>query len=132
MLKRAFLCLALLLAPAAALAQSSKLSNLTAGGAITGTDLFYDVQTVGVGGVKVTSTQLLNFITGTPNTFSAIQTFSATNGIVYSGAATGTQVAGLGLDASNNVIKSAAACGAGGGGITTVTNSDGTITVTSP
>ena len=109
MLKRVFLCFALLLAPAAALAQSSKLSNLTAGGAITATDLFYDVQTVGVGGVKVTGTQLLNFITGTPNTFSAIQTFSATNGIVYSGAATGTQVACLGLDASNNVIKSAAA-----------------------
>ena len=116
MLKRAFLCLALLLAPAAALAQSSKLSNLTAGGAITGTDLFYDVQTVGVGGVKVTGTQLLGFVTGTPNTFSAIQTFSATNGIVYSGAAVGTQVACLGLDASNNVVKNAAACGSGGGG----------------
>src|SRR6516165_9872863 len=50
------------------------------------------------------------------NTWSAIQTFSATNGIVYSGAAVGTQVACLGLDASNNIIKSAAACGSGGGG----------------
>jgi hypothetical protein len=129
MLKRAFLCLALLLAPAAALAQSSKLSNLTAGGAITGTDLFYDVQTVGVGGVKVTGTQLLGFVTGTPNTFSAIQTFSATNGIVYSGAAVGTQVACLGLDASNNVVKNAAACGSGGGAVTSVSNADGTLTI---
>jgi hypothetical protein len=53
---------------------------------------------------------------GHANTWSGIQTFSAANGIVYSGAATGTQVACLGLDASNNVIKSAAACGSGGGG----------------
>ena len=37
--------------------------------------------------------------TNLAQTFSAIQTFSATNGIVYSGAATGTQVACLGLDA---------------------------------
>ena len=70
--------------------------------------------------------------TNLAQTFSAVQTFSAANGIVYSGAAVGTQVACLGLDASNNVVKNAAACGAGGGGITTVTNSDGTITVTSP
>jgi hypothetical protein len=49
-------------------------------------------------------------------TWTAAQTFSVANGIVYSGATTGTQVACLGLDASNNVIKSAAACGSGGGG----------------
>jgi hypothetical protein len=53
---------------------------------------------------------------GHANTWTAIQTFSVANGIVYSGATTGTQVACLGLDASNNVIKSAAACGSGGGG----------------
>jgi hypothetical protein len=53
---------------------------------------------------------------GHANTWTGIQTFSTANGIVYSGATTGTQVACLGLDASNNVIKSAAACGSGGGG----------------
>jgi hypothetical protein len=276
MLKRAFLALALALAPLPAFAQSSKLSLLSAGVAITGTDLFYDVQTAGTGGVKITAAQLLTYMqagvlnvgttavtggssgqcltissgllgsaacgsggapgaptsslqynnasafggisgassNGTTVTFSnsdllllgsstgattftsanagasnftltipantgtiaetnlaqtfsaaqtfnsgnlvlagatsgtttliptaaasgtatfpantgtvaelnlaqtwpAIQTFSVANGIVYSGATTGTQVACLGLDASNNVIKSAAACGSGGGG----------------
>src|SRR6516164_1151209 len=62
-------------------------------------------------------------------TFSAVQTFSASNGIVYSGAAIGTQVACLGLDASNNIVKNAAACGTGAGGVTSVTNSDGTLTI---
>jgi hypothetical protein len=92
------------------------------------------VQTVGVGGVKVTGTQLLGFVTGTPNTFSAIQTFNAANGIVFPGAALGTQVACLGLDASNNVIKSAAACGSGGGGgtVTSVSAGCGTSSGGSP
>ncbi len=42
-------------------AQSSTLGNLPAGGAVAGTDLFYDVQVVGVGGVKITATQLATF-----------------------------------------------------------------------
>src|SRR6516165_531270 len=66
------------------------------------------------------------------NTWSAIQTFSATNGIVYSGAAVGTQVACLGLDASNNIIKSAAACGSGGGGGTVTSVAAGCGTTASP
>ena len=45
--------------------------------------------------------------------FSAVQTFSASNGIVYSGATVGTQVACIGLDGSNNLVKNAAACGLG-------------------
>jgi hypothetical protein len=41
-------------------------------------------------------------------------TFS--NTILYPAASTGTQVSCLGLDASNNVVKNAAACGSGGAG----------------
>ena len=46
----------------AAYAASSTLSALTTGAAVSSTDLFYDVQTPGVGGVKVTATQLLTYI----------------------------------------------------------------------
>ena len=46
----------------AAYAASTTLSNLSAGSAISGTDLFYDVQTAGTGGVKVTAAQLLTYI----------------------------------------------------------------------
>jgi hypothetical protein len=46
----------------AAYAASTTLSNLSAGAAVSGTDLFYDVQTVGSGGVKVTAAQLLTYI----------------------------------------------------------------------
>lgn len=42
----------------AAYAASSTLGNLSSGSAISATDLFYDVQSVGTGGVKVTGTQL--------------------------------------------------------------------------
>ncbi len=45
-----------------AFAASSTLSNLSAGGAVSGTDIFYDVQTSGTGGVKVTGTQLQTFM----------------------------------------------------------------------
>lgn len=51
-----------------AYAASSTLSGLSAGGAISDTDLFYDVQTVGVGGVKVTGAQLKTYLGTTVNT----------------------------------------------------------------
>lgn len=47
-----------------AFGQGSSLSNLPSGGPISATDLFYDVQTPGVGGVKVTAGQLKSFIGG--------------------------------------------------------------------
>ena len=49
-------------AVAAAWAASTKLSSLSSGGAIAGTDLFYDVQTAGTGGVQVTATQVATYI----------------------------------------------------------------------
>ena len=51
---------------------------------------------------------------GHANTWTAVQTFSS--GLVFSGLSTGTQTKCLGLDASNSVVFSNAACGAGGGG----------------
>jgi hypothetical protein len=61
MIRRLLLLLALLCTAQQANAQSSTLGNLPSGGAIAGTDLFYDVQTIGVGGVKVTAAQLATF-----------------------------------------------------------------------
>jgi hypothetical protein len=46
----------------AAWAANTALSALTAAGAISGTNLFYVVQTAGVGGVKATATQIATFI----------------------------------------------------------------------
>jgi len=62
--------------------------------------------------------------------FSAVQTFSASNGIVYSGATVGTQVACIGLDGSNNLVKNAAACGLGT--VTSVSAGCGTSSGGSP
>src|SRR6516165_4418389 len=121
------------------------INTLSAGAALTGTELLPMFQTANPA-VTTTPNALKTFVTATgvvtsitnsdgtltisptsgaavaslalghANTWTGIQTFSTANGIVYSGATTGTQVACLGLDASNNVIKSAAACGSGGGG----------------
>ena len=41
------------------------ISGLSAGAAVSGTDLFPDVQTVGVGPVKVTGTQIATFVGNT-------------------------------------------------------------------
>lgn len=46
----------------AAWAANTALSALTAAGAISGTNLFYVVQTAGVGGVKATATQIATFM----------------------------------------------------------------------
>src|SRR6516225_9681987 len=123
----------------------STIDLLTAGAALTGTEKLPMFQTANPA-VTTTPNALKTFVTATgvvtsitnsdgtltispaagpavaslalghANTWTGIQTFSTANGLVYSGATTGTQVACLGLDASNNIIKSAAACGSGGGG----------------
>lgn len=56
----------------AAYAASSTLGNLTTGGAVSATDLFYDVQTVGTGGVKVTASQLLTYIAAHVGTVTSV------------------------------------------------------------
>jgi len=65
------------------------------------------------GAVQFNSSGSFGGITGVTTNGTNL-TISST--LIYSGAAVGTQVACLGLDASNNVVKNAAACGAGGGG----------------
>jgi hypothetical protein len=63
MLKRTLvglLCLALSLSVANA--ASSTLSNLSAGNPVSSGDLFYDVQSAGSGGVKVTAAQLAAYL----------------------------------------------------------------------
>jgi len=44
----------------------TKISNLTAGGAVSGTDLFPNVQTAGVGPVKTTAAQLATYMWASP------------------------------------------------------------------
>jgi hypothetical protein len=92
----------------------SLINALSAGAALGGTEQIPMFQTSNPA-VTTTPNAVKTFFTGATNTWSAVNTFSASNGIVYSGAAVGTQVACLGLDASNNVVKNAAACGSGGG-----------------
>jgi hypothetical protein len=53
---------ALLISITLAWAANTSLSNLTAAGSVSGTDLFYDVQTAGVGGVKATISQLATYL----------------------------------------------------------------------
>ena len=107
----AFFLSLLLTSPAWA---DSTINALSAGAALGGTEQIPMFQTSNPA-VTTTPNAVKTFLTGATNTWSAVNTFSASNGIVYSGAAVGTQVACLGLDASNNVVKNAAACGSGGG-----------------
>ena len=46
---------------------NKSISQLTAGSAVAGTDLFPDVQTAGVGPVKITATQLSTFFWASPS-----------------------------------------------------------------
>ena len=50
---------------------------------------------------------------------------------VLSGLSTGTQVSCLGLNSGNSIVLATGACGSGGGGaVSSVSNSDGTLTIT--
>jgi hypothetical protein len=62
------------------------------------------------------------------NNWTVAQTFSS--GLTFSGLTTGTQVSCLGLNASNQVVLAAAACGSGTGAVTSVSNADGSLTIT--
>jgi hypothetical protein len=67
-----------------------------------------------------------------PNSFSATQTFTAltaSSTITLTGLAAGTQVSCLGLNASNQIVLLASACGSGAGAVSSVSNADGTLTI---
>src|SRR6516164_6104684 len=106
-------------------------NDLSLAGATSGNTL---LNATAVAGAGTTATFPAN--TGTvaelnlAQTWSAVQTFSASNGIVYSGATVGTQVACIGLDGSNNLVKNAAACGLGT--VTSVSAGCGTSSGGSP
>lgn len=87
----------------AAYAASSTLGNLSSGSAISDTDLFYDVQSVGTGGVKVTGLQLKTYIGMTINTG-----VGATGGTCYPGSTctiAATLAQGSALTASGSVAS---------------------------
>lgn len=92
MFKPLAVALSLLFGIAPASAAGLSLSALSAGSAISGSNLFYAVQTVGVGGVKVTATQIGTYIssviTGQANSWTAAQTFTNSD-ILMLGSSTG-------------------------------------------
>lgn len=67
---------ALGLASVSAWAQSS-LSSLATGSSVSATDLFYDVQTPGVGGVKVSADQIRSFINSSNNIWPSANVFGS-------------------------------------------------------
>ena len=117
----------------------NSLSGLVSGGTISGTDLFYDVQTGGSGGVKVTANQILAFINSqfsgdcTASPF-GILTCKKTNGTNFGTFATQNAPTGstqcLQANASGTVSGTGAACGGGGGSgtVTSVAAGCGTTT----
>lgn len=74
---------------------NTRISDLAAGTAVSGTDLFPDVQTVGVGPVKVTAAQIKTYTSAsptlvTPNIGVATGTSLDVSGVLESGANGGT------------------------------------------
>lgn len=82
----------------AAWAANTALSALSAGASVGSTDLFYDVQTPGVGGVKVTAAQIKTFIGGA-------QSVSGSCGVNAS-PTSGAVIVGGNVTARNNVATS--------------------------
>ena len=78
---------------------NTRISSLAAGAAVTGTDLFPVVQTVGVGPVKITATQLKTWTSASPTLVTPVL-----------GVATGTSIALSGAALAGNVF---AATGSG-------------------
>ena len=120
-------------------AANTKLSSLGAGAAMADADLFYDVQSAGAGGVKLTGTQVWTWIQGhlvspgaiggTTPAAGSFTTLSATGNLTTNVTGGGTQC----LHANNTgvVTGTSSDCGAGGGGVSSVTcNSGNTITTT--
>jgi len=71
---------------------NKSISQLTAGAAVSGTDLFPDVQTVGVGPVKVTATQLATFFWYQPTLVAPILGAATATSINIGGATLGSNV----------------------------------------
>lgn len=111
----------------AAFAANTKLSSLSAGAAASDTDLIYDVQSAGSGGVKETLSQMWTWIQthlaspgpigGTTPDAGSFTTVSATGNLTSNITGGGTQC----VQASNAGVLSgtSSGCGAGGGAAST-------------
>jgi hypothetical protein len=101
--------IAALVASTAAYAASSTLGNLATGSAVQGTDYFYDVQSVGSGGVKVSASMLLTYIqTGVVS--SIMTTCQATGGTITTTGTISTQEL-LNLQSGSNYAILTGDCG---------------------
>ncbi len=87
------LLLATLLLSNSAFAADTSLSNLSAGAAVGATDLFYNVQSAGSGGVKTTAAQVKTFTSASPTLVTPVL-----------GVATGTSIALGGCTISTNAF----------------------------
>jgi len=70
---------------------------------------------------------------GHANSWTALQTFTtltASSTVTLTGISTAAGTTCLALNASNQIVGSGSACGAGGGAVTSVSNADGTLTIT--
>lgn len=97
---------------------NTRISDLAAGAAVAGTDLFPDVQTAGIGPVKVTAAQIKTFTSSsptlvTPNIGVATGTSLDVSGVLESGtnAGTGGQLKMFGATSGDVTLKVAAAAG---------------------
>ena len=78
-----------------------RLSDLTAAAAAAGTDLFYAVQTVGVGGVKMTAAQLKTFMSASPTLVTPALGVATATSLAIAGATIGTN--GLAVTGTSNI-----------------------------
>jgi hypothetical protein len=99
---------------------NKSISQLTAGGAVSSTDIFPDVQTAGIGPVKVTAAQLKTFMSASPSFTGNLTLNGATSGTVTLGvpAIAGTTTFTLpGTNGTNGFILTT-----NGSGVTSWTN----------
>ena len=116
-----------LLFSTAALAANTALSSLSAAASVAGTDLFYDVQTGGTGGVKATAAQIATY-EATVNGFGNPQSYYVSSnwysGYFYQSASAGSQAVTLGtVYCSFGMVTASVTIKALGGWVTTAVGS---------
>lgn len=100
------------------------ISQLSAGSAIADTDLFPDVQTVGVGPVKVTGAQLKTFTSASPTLVTPVLGVATGTSLALGGATIGSNalaVTGTATISGAVTLSTALGVASGGTGITSLT-----------
>jgi hypothetical protein len=109
---------------------NTSISNLSSGAAVSGTDLFPDVQTAGVGPVKVTASQIATYVGGNLGSASATSlTVTGNTGYLY---ANGSSAATSSTTIPTSALTGTLAVANGGTGTTTSTGSGSVVLATSP